>query len=393
MGSKRAPSAPDYTKAAEATATSSEEVNRAQTFANRPNQYTPWGSNTWTPNVTVDPATGERVTTWDQTVTLDPDEQAALDMQQQITRGMSEGALGLLDRAADSYGDPLDYDAIAQFGANPSLPDFYNRPELPRGQVANLPMGAYTAGGPLQEFGQTPESAGGYDPRFAEAMYGREMSLMAPEMEYEREALDTQLRNQGLRPGTEAYDRQMDRLNRQQGEQRARLSQSSVLRGAEEQQRMFGRELSAGEFQNALRSQDISQRLGVGQQLFGQQMDQAAFIDSQRAADVGERLSAGDLVFGQQMRQAEYQNALRQAQIAESMQRRGMTINEMNAMLYGNQVNMPEMPSFMGANRADATNYLGAAQARGQFDNQRYATALGPVNAAIGAAGSFGSPY
>ena len=56
MGGK---SSPDYSGAAVAQGEANREVVRDQTFANRPDQYTPWGATTWTPYQTTDPATGE----------------------------------------------------------------------------------------------------------------------------------------------------------------------------------------------------------------------------------------------------------------------------------------------------------------------------------------------
>lgn len=61
------------------------------------------------------------------------------------------------------------------------------------------------------------------------------------------------------------------------------------------------------------------------------------------------------------------QQALRQAGIAEEAQRRGMTLNELNALLTGQQVSMPQMPGFQAAGTAQAPNLLGAAQSAGQY--------------------------
>ena len=47
------------------------------------------------------------------------------------------------------------------------------------------------------------------------------------------------------------------------------------------------------------------------------------------------------------MQAANYANALRQQQIGEAMGRRGQSLNEINALLSGQQVGMPQMPTFM----------------------------------------------
>jgi hypothetical protein len=78
---------------------------------------------------------------------------------------------------------------------------------------------------------------------------------------------------------------------------------------------------------------------------------------------------------------AAFQNQLRQQAIAEEMQRRGMSLNELNALLSGQQVALPQMPSFVQSGRAETPNLLGAAQA--QYDAQ-----LGAVNAQNAAFGN-----
>src|SRR5215470_6345722 len=64
------------------------------------------------------------------------------------------------------------------------------------------------------------------------------------------------------------------------------------------------------------------------------------------------------------------QQALRQAAISEQGQRRVMTLNELNALLTGQQVSMPQMPSFSQAGVAQAPQLLNAAQSQGQYGLQ-----------------------
>ncbi|MCJ7557857.1 MAG: tail fiber domain-containing protein [Gammaproteobacteria bacterium] len=59
---------------------------------------------------------------------------------------------------------------------------------------------------------------------------------------------------------------------------------------------------------------------------------------------------------------AGFGNTNRQSAIAEEAQRRGMPLNELNALLSGQQVNMPNMPDFKSAERASGSNMLGGAK-------------------------------
>jgi len=403
---------------------------------------------------------------------------------------------------------------------------------------------------------QNLNAGGGYNPDFAQTQFDRQMSLQQPLMERATTQMDTKLRNQGLSPGTPAYDNAMNDLRNNQGEQTSRMQQDSMRLGAQEQQSQFARELQArqqgvgevaqqGGFANQASQQALQQQLGIGSarygeslgagqfteaqraarageagqqfgqdlaggqytdaqraqrasemgqqfgqelaggqfteaqraaragesgQQFGQQLaggqfteaqraaragesgqqygqnlqasqqldsqrgqalqeqqqqfqqglagsqqqnslraqqfaeqqtreqaqggaaqaqfqrelDMSKYQDQQRAQQVSEQLAYGQQGFQQQMQQSQYQQGLRQQAIAEEAQRRGMSINEMNALISGQQVSTPQMPNFQGASKAAPVNYLGAAQAQGNFDQQGYATALGPVNALLG---------
>jgi hypothetical protein len=85
------------------------------------------------------------------------------------------------------------------------------------------------------------------------------------------------------------------------------------------------------------------------------------------------------------------QGQIRQQAIAEEAQRRGMSLNELNALLTGQQVSMPQMPGFAQAQAGQAPNFLGAAQAQGQY-NQNQASmnqSSGPdIGSMIGTVGS-----
>jgi hypothetical protein len=126
------------------------------------------------------------------------------------------------------------------------------------------------------------------------------MDRMRPEHQFQQSALEARLGNSGLSRGSQAWDREMQRM----GDQQSRERFNAFDRGLQEQQ--------------------------------GQ--------------------------FGMNMQGAEYSNKLRQQQIAEQMQKRGMSLNEMNAILSGQQVSMPNMPTFNTSTSAGGANYSGAAK-------------------------------
>lgn len=73
-------------------------------------------------------------------------------------------------------------------------------------------------------------------------------------------------------------------------------------------------------------------------------------------------------------RQFGQDSTARQQQIAEEMQRQGWSLNKINSALSGQQVGMPSFPSFGQAGTPGTGDYLGAAQAAGQFGSDLFNT-------------------
>lgn len=129
--------------------------------ANTVSQYTPFGSLVYTP--TTDPKTG--ITTYAATQTLDPKNQALLD-------------------------------------------NLYGTKNLAGQGATNVLQGAYTG---------APNILGTANSATNQMMAG-EMGYLNPFFSQQTNALDNQLRNQGLMPGTPAYDNAMNTMRQSQGQ-------------------------------------------------------------------------------------------------------------------------------------------------------------------------------
>lgn len=145
-------------------------------------------------------------------------------------------------------------------------------------------------------------------------------------------------------------------------------------------QNQFQMGLQGTQLNNAAAQQDYAQRLGAAQ--FGNTAMQNQQGMNQNTAAFNNQV--GQNQFAQGMQQSQYQNQLRQAALAEEMQRRGMSLNEMNALLTGQQVGMQQMPNFNAAAASQATQYLPAAQAQ-------YQSSLDAFNAQNQSSNSFTS--
>ena len=312
------------------------------------------------------------------------------------------------------------------------------------------------------------------------------LERMKPTQDYETQRLQTQLANQGLTPGSPAYDRAM-------AQQQTKFSTdqfNALMQGGQEQMNQFGMALQGNNYANQMRGQGLNEQLAIGGQADAQrqaslneQMQREQMVNAGHALRSSDQTSTGNLAnqsasianqgaqignqaamdafnqqmqmaglynqaqntqfnqgmqgaqfqnatqnqaynqlmgaagmdtsnaqtgynmamgganlynqnqqnafgqdvtaanmwnqnqgqdFSQQMATSQYQNQLRQQQIAEQQQARNMPLNEMNAILQGQQVGMPTMPSFNTSQSAGGTNLLGAAQQQYQAQMNNY---------------------
>lgn len=344
-GGKGAPPPPDYTGAAQQQGQASREITNMQTWANRPTQNTPFGSTTWNTEKAVDPATGQEVTQWTQNTSLNPQLQQALDSQIGIQNQRSGLAGSFMDRVRSEYGQPFNYNNLPAFS-------FASAPQNMTTSVATqgVQRGLNTGDNPAM-----PQ----FDSNYRDTVARSLMERMVPVHERQQSQLETSLANRGLQSGSEAYTRALADLGQRQAAERYNAldtagseAQRLYNMGMGARQQAFQEDVGSGQFANQAAGQAFSQDVAAGN--FGNQAMQNLF-------NMG-RTSALD------------QNAVRQQMIAEEMQRRGMSLNEMNALLSGQQVAMPQMPGFQSAQRSETPNILGATQ-------MGYDAALGAANA------------
>jgi len=272
-----------------------------------------------------------------QNTTLAPQSQRALDSQLSLQQGRSDLAQGFMGRVAGSYQQPFDWQNLPN-RVDPSAP-----PELQRG--------LNTQG--LQAIPQYDMSARN---QIADSL----MERMQPTQDRQMQGLSAQLSNQGFQVGSEAYNRAMSDLLNAQSKERF----NALDMAGNEAQRMYNMGLGARQqgFQEALQGgQFANQTAGQAFGLGGQYADQMA--------------------------------RMRQQGIAEQQLQRAMPLNEMNALLTGQQVGMPQMPQFNTAQRAETPQLLNAA-------NMNYQAQLDQSNASnaafgnlLGAGAQLGSAY
>lgn len=258
-----------------------------------------------------------------------------------------------------------------------------------------------------------PQFDSGYRDQVANSL----MQRMVPVQERQQSQLDTRLANQGFTQGSQAYKQALDELGQRQSAERynaldtagneaqrlynmqmgtaQQAFNQSVTGGQFANQaagQQFQQGLAANQFQNQAVNQAYNQNLGAAnfgnqaqQQYYNQMMGQANLNNSANQQGFNQNLQSSQFnnaALGQansmdQSRQNSYNQGLQQQQgmnqsyaaqmnqarqqaIAEQMQQRGMSLNEMNALLSGQQVGMPQMPSFNSSNVSQTPDLMGA---------------------------------
>jgi hypothetical protein len=333
-GKKQQPAPPDFMGLAREMGQTSRDIAAEQTRANRPNVDTPFGGVRWTPP-------GDDGGLWGMEMYLTPEQQAALGSQQRVQAGRSQLAEDALGRARTELAGPMDFSNLPELGGAVSPED------MPEFDISGAP--------------ELPDVAGLRD-RAEEAIYGRATARLDPEWSRRRESLDVELRNQGIFPGSEMYQRQMADLERARESAYAGARSDAVTGGGAEASRLYGMGLGA-------RQQFVSeagQRFGAGMQRAGTR-------------------------FGQRMASSSYDTQRREAAMREALTRRGWSLNEANALMSGQQVGMPTMPGFSGASAGQAPNLLGAAGQQWAADLAKYGLTQAQIQGLLNGFGNFAS--
>jgi hypothetical protein len=310
-------SQPDFGDVAASQGEDNDRVVREQIFANRPTQYSPWGFTDWSQT----PYTAEDGNTyykWTQTTGLSPELQDIYNKQVAIQGGRTDIAGLLTGRMGADFGQSMDWTGLNPMGQVPT---------------AQLTLPEPDIGNPYEN-----------RQRAEDAMFQQAQSRLTPRFESQRTNLETKLRNQGLGPEDAAWKSQMEGINQAETDAMNQATWSAVQQGRDE----------AGM---------------TWDQMMGQQQNR-----------YNQALGANQANWQQMMQGSQYANAIRQQQITEALQKRGANLNEINALLSGQQVSMPSMPNFSaGAAAQPAPIYQGATDQynAGQANTQNWMNLIG----------------
>jgi hypothetical protein len=411
---------PDYAAAAENTAQGNLEMAKYTTTANRADQSTPWGQVTWsnTPTSTVDqagydaalaaynqqkaaydakyaapppegyegspypsgstiglprwgdpepapvaPNIADFTTTtdkWSQNTTLTPELQAALDSQIAVQLGRSGAAETLLGRVQDSLSQPIDFSSTGELT------------DIAAFNPANI--------GAFNPYNANFMDISQYDPSqakmFGEAAFNANSAMLNPEYQRQEERLRNQLALQGMSNTSEGFNNDIGQFYNAKNLAYNQLANQSLL---------TGNQIAQSAYQTQLGGQQAWNQNQLAQSANNQANYQSMLAQAQNARQD----------YASQISGTQAQNAVHQSKIQELMNKYNTPLNQLNALLTGQQVSMPQFSSYAAQPNVAGPDMLGAANLQSQYDQGVYnagAASAASGNAAAGqAAGTIAS--
>ncbi len=396
MGKPKAPKAPDPKETAAAqTGTNIGTAIANQTLGNV-NQVTPDGSLTYSQTGTkqwTDPTNGKiyDLPTYTATQSLSAGQQAIKDQSDKAELNLATLAAGQSAKLNDLLGRPVDTSSAPAagdpskiglpqytgYGAGPtlqtSLPNAGNVQSSIAG-AGNIQRDVANAGPIKTSLGDTGNITNSYDYNADTSRYENAlMERMNPQLAQSRSALETQLANQGLQPGSEAYNRAIDAATRQEND--ARLG--AILNAGQEQSRLAGLARDQASFQNSAQQQNFNQALaaaGFGNQAQAQQY-------GQNANNMQQANTAQAQQFSQNAAQLEATNSAQSQKFQQGLASAGFG-NDAKQQMFLNQNTTTAANNALKDQTFNAQQAQQTAQnnARSQYLNELYAARNQPIN-------------
>lgn len=330
---------------------------------------------------------------WSSKIELSKDQQALLDQQNKTSLGLGNLQDAATGRVATMMGQPFDMSGVTKrasvYAGGQPLGSVLNPDDL----TEVLPMGdVYTERQKLAgtyDANGAPKLSAYYDPKqdtnnATQAI----LSRVAPQLERDRATMDTQLANQGIVRGSEAWNNAQDAFGRRANDAYTQASLQGIDLGMKQQGQNFGQSV-----------QGIDTGMQQQGQMFGQTLQNAGFRQGEQAQNFGQSdtnyknslaqrsqdAAIQGQMFGQSLQNAGFRqgeqaqtfgqsSAARQSDIEQQAYLRSLPLNELNALRTGSQVTNPSFTNAPQQGYTPGPDLLNAMQ-------QNYGAQMQGVNA------------
>lgn len=356
---KKAPAAPDPKATAAAQTSTNIGTAIANGYLGNVNQVTPDGSLTYAQSGTnkwTDPMSGAvyDLPTWTATQTLSPAQQAIKTESDAAELNLGKLANTQSGRLNSILADPMSLSGAPAAGSassltGPNYTQFGTGPQL-QSSVGNT--------------GDITKSYGTEYGANVQQVQDALMARMQPGLSQNRASLEQKLANQGLQPGSEAYDRALDTATRQEND----AKYGAILSAGQEQSRLAGLANQQASFQNAAQQQAY----GQAYQNTGLANSTAQQTYQNQNTATGANNALQDQNFNVQQAKIDAQNKERANYLNEQYALRNQNVNEVLGVASGSQVSSPTFVPTQGQS-IPTVDYAGLVQ-------QNYQNQMGGYN-------------
>ena len=208
------------------------------------------------------------------------------------------------------------------------------------------------------------------------------MARLQPQIQQQQAATAQQLANQGITPGSEAYNNAM----RSQSQQANDLYSQAALQGINLDTAANQQGFNQAKDKAGLYNQGLGENFGRGfasqgmtNASIGQNFGQAQDAQKLRNAAIGQN-------FNQSLQTAQFGNDASNQALARELQLRQQPLNEINSLMGSSQIQNPQFQGYTGANVGAAPTLQGA-QLQGQQAQDLYGQQMAARNANVAALG------
>jgi hypothetical protein len=385
------PAAPNYAAAAQQQGTANLDAARQTAVLSNPNIISPYGNQTVTYNQSkkVDqagydqamqnyqnqrgqtdeygiptfqgaaPDIASYTTAGDMqptvTQTLTPDAQATLNAQQGVQRSLANLGQQGVNTAQRVMGTPFNYngpDIQTSLGQQmpvnygPAMGQYGMASGINADQYGNLKSSADMSG-----VAKMPVNAG---------MTGQQaiMNRLQPQLAQQSAATAQQLANQGITPGSEAWNNAMREQQQGQNDLLSQAALQGIGLDMSANQQGYGQAMGQAGLYNAAMGQGYGQGLGA-QALANQAMGQNY---GQAGASAGLYNQAAAQQYNQNLGAAQFGNTAAGQALQQQLALYNQPLNQISALMSGSQIQNPQFQGYTGANVQAAPVFQGVQQ-------------------------------
>jgi hypothetical protein len=409
MGKPSAPPPPDYAAAAREQGIANQQAGQQTAVLNNPNIISPYGNQT----VSYDTEGGYGGTPQPTiTQTLTPDAQATLTAQQGTQRRLADLGTQAANTASNVLGTPFNYNGPQiQTSLGQNMPVNYGPAMGQYGTAGSVGAGAYGQAGGINadQYGNLKTGAdmsGVAKMPVNAGMTGQQaiMNRLQPQLAQQSAATAQQLANQGITPGSEAYNNAMREQQQGQNDLLSQAALQGIGLDMSANQQGYGQAMGQAGMYNAAMGQGYGQGMGAQQlanqaiaQNYGQGMSSQDQANAAMAQNYGQAGNSAGLYnqaaaqqFNQNLGAAQFGNTATQQAYQQQLAQYNQPLNQIAALMGGSQIQAPQFQQYSGGGQIGAAPVAQAATNQGNYNTAAYNAQMGALGGLYSGIGSLG---